>query len=1218
MMNIRKIIIAFIFGLAVFGLMLNPVSAETNKKGFWNDSKLPLGMVNNPYNFNSSSHTMTDSNGLKFKKADEGYITVNDDRYLAFALTGTVNGTDYKYTSMDFQWTWHVNETDDGHIIYAKNHNKNFIWYQYYYFYKDPWKPMKIEHYLKNNWKDISNTQMYYLMNALENDTVEYNETAYNVSNHMGLHKQGNFNDLISKINFNSEFDFDFDDIINDGFAINEFYIGNGSVINKPNINITAIGFTKNGGNFPKGASVLIDPTFSTDDVESISICPLDGNTIVVAWADETNDDRTFAIYDTNGTLKVGPVDVDDNAGSSAGTSISCSAFNSTHFVIGWYDRADYDTSFAIYDNLGNNLTDIIDADTDVGAFSYSVSVSAFNSSSFVISWHDFTDDDVSFRIYDSSGSPQTEIIDADDYVGYYGGRGSVSALNSTSFVIGWQDGAGNASFRIYDSSGNNLTNTIAADEIIAYSYSVSVSAFNSTHFVIGWYDHFVIDYDASFRVYDSNGNAITEIIDADEDVGSGSFSVSVSALNNTHFVIGWFDDADDDASFRIYDSNGNAQTEIIDAGTTAFIWQDVSSYEAATDIGIANDNFVMGWVHNSSLAVWGLYSGINGSVITLSGRPITPVINSNYTYLADNTIDMTPAYGETIKINTYITDPDNNIEGVYFTLLSPNGTYIINNINGTVYNTDYWNSTNYTIDAYGDWLVNITVNDTDGLSDSQQWNFTVSLGTLTKDVSTKTYSKKAGETESFNVTFSHTGNSNNTINMTLFDDMADSINFTFVYFNAETGSSLTNFTVTEGNNYILGINVTSNATLASDTYTGDLTFERINDNNKQNISFTVTISGLAGNVILTPVSWSISMDSESSTSQIFKIENDGDYNLTNCNGSIIGWSSYDTYNISDFTVLTNNYTYMLLTVSKLPAATYSKSLVVECIATANNGLDSDSASISATISQYTDPPAGGGGGAAELPESECGNGICEWDETWNISDTSLIYCPQDCIGFAPNITFKFDISPKSYSLLVTNWGATHDKTFKIENYNPEPYIMDVMVVCTNSDPSCLWTELYTETQMGAKIIQVEVPAGNIDTPGVTLVNMVIRFPNEPPIGYEDVDEYQFTIQVSNSTYAWQGAMPVRMSFQFGAVSWTFLWIMDIGTGFVDSFGYKIFDFAEGRDILWQDGLYMWHIYIVIFILAFIYFIYAIAKYSKKFRNGKKYYDVDLSKVKLG
>lgn len=618
-----KIQISIVLMLMIFvGCLILTISSNVGAQ-----TSFPLPDSVDSYGYNTTTQTMTDTNGLTYKTEANGVISVNNERFLAFALKGKVGETEHIYTSMDFEWTWHTNKTDNDYVFWAENNNPNFIWKQYYYFYEDPLKPMKIEHYLENNWNDITDIQMYYLMTISDSDVIERNNTEYIVGDIKPFHATGDFNDEVSTINFNDMFDFDFKDIINDGFTINEFYIGSGSVINKSSIDIMAIGFTKNNGNFPKGASVLIDPTFSTDGVESIGICPLDNETIIVSWADETNDDRTFAIYDTNGTLKVGPIDADDNAGSSGSESIECAAFNSTHFVVGWHDNIDYDTSFRIYDSDGNAITGIIDADEDVGT-SYSVSVSAFNSTHFVIGWWDAVDDDASFKIYDSSGNNLTGIIDADTNAGNSYSV-SVSAFNSTHFVIGWHhDLLDDTLFKVYDSSGNAITGVITADDSVSISQSVSVSTFNSTHLVIGWFDR--ADSDASFRIYDSSGNAITGIIDADTNVGTASYLASVSALNSTHFVIGWYDDVDEDASFKVYDSSGNNLTNIIDAGATAFMWQDVSSYEAATDIGIYDNNFVTGWVHTSSLAVWGLYSGNDGSIIT-SSDDVAPTVSWNY-----------------------------------------------------------------------------------------------------------------------------------------------------------------------------------------------------------------------------------------------------------------------------------------------------------------------------------------------------------------------------------------------------------------------------------------------------------------------------------------------------------------------------------------------------------------------------------------------------------
>ena len=371
-----------------------------------------------------------------------------------------------------------------------------------------------------------------------------------------------------------------------------------------------------------------------------------------------------------------------------------------------------------------------------------------------------------------------------------------------------------------------------------------------------------------------------------------------------------------------------------------------------------------------------------NSSSVTIT--PIAPVINANLTYITDGTADMTPGYGETITFNANVTDADSDLSGVWFTLLSPNGTYIYNQVNGTVYNGDMWNSSaSFTIDSYGSWLVNITANDTTGETDSEQWNFTVSLGTLSLAPESISYSQKAGAEKLFNITFSHTGNSNNTINITSYDYLNDSTYLTTTYYDALTGAALTDFTVMEGADYILLVNVTSNSSLASSQYISNITFGRTDDNSLTNFTVTTTISALTGIVGITPTSWSVSMDSASSSAQTFTIENTGDYALSHCNATIAsGLTSYTAFNTSDFTVAVGATSEFLTTITSVAAGSYSDTLTVTCIATANNGIDADTSAVTATISSYVPPASvvGGGGGGAVVPVTGLVKSLFELD----------------------------------------------------------------------------------------------------------------------------------------------------------------------------------------------------------------------------------------------
>ncbi len=659
-MKIKWITISFISVLLLISLISFVVTDEEpppeDPPGFWNGAKLPIGMTENQYNYDPISKIITDSNGLTFKRLNNGGVKINNERFLAFAITGKIGEVNYKKSILDFDWTWYLNETDDGHVFYAinyaENNNTAFKWTQYYHFYENPWRQMKIQHYVENNMATITETKMYYMTNVLDGDTIEYNGTKYMVNDHMGTLKQGDLNDIISRVNFNSGYDFVFDDLIADGFDITDFYIGSGAPLGKPNINITAIGFTKGNGIFPNGTSIWVDPTFTTDRAGSIAITPLDDDELIIVWCDENANDVEFQHYYINGTPIGSQVPVDDSFPSCASRNgLSASAFNSTHFVIGWVDKLENIISFRVYDS-GTPVTGIIDVDTDV-AGSLSVSTSAFNSTHFVISWHDDEFDYVSFKTYLYNGTNLTGIIDADQSV-LNSNSVPVSAFNSTHFVISWQDKFDkDASFKTYLYNGTNLTGIIDADDTIGLSFAVDNSAFNSTHFVIGWFDE--IDDDASFKIYLYNGTNLTGIIDADIEVGNNSDSISVSAMNSSYFVIGWFDEVEENYKFAVYDSDGNLKAGPTVSSSTGDIigftqFQTLSSYQAATNIGFkdpsSNPLFIHAYPVSTSQADWRVYNA-DGSPY----EQISPTWSNNMTD------DTNIKYNDTVQFNVTWSD---------------------------------------------------------------------------------------------------------------------------------------------------------------------------------------------------------------------------------------------------------------------------------------------------------------------------------------------------------------------------------------------------------------------------------------------------------------------------------------------------------------------------------------------------------------------------------
>ena len=118
----------------------------------------------------------------------------------------------------------------------------------------------------------------------------------------------------------------------------------------------------------------------------------------------------------------------------------------------------------------------------------------------------------------------------------------SVSALDSTHFVVGYMD-AGNSYY------GTCIIGTISGSTISysseyvfnsATTYNISVSALDSTHFVVGYRDN-GNSYYGTCIIGTVSGSTISY---GSEYVfnSANTYYISVSTLDSTHFVVGYRD----------------------------------------------------------------------------------------------------------------------------------------------------------------------------------------------------------------------------------------------------------------------------------------------------------------------------------------------------------------------------------------------------------------------------------------------------------------------------------------------------------------------------------------------------------------------------------------------------------------------------------------------------------------------------------------------------
>lgn len=234
---------------------------QTTNAYQWNDFP-----VNNPF---LSGNNIVDHNNFTYSSNTDGIYKIDygngKSTFFGFALSGTVGTTNFvKFTS---DYTWSNNIIQNGNTIDVSLKNNDSNWITNFSF--TPYST-KITNTLTNTLPvSITNAKFYYVFTVSENDIVLYNNINYTIPSHPNIHLSGDLTNNIPSIKINRNMIFNFQDIVDNGFIVTDLYLQSASSLGiNYNGNIVAIGFTKNGGIFPSGATVLIDPEFSNGGFE--------------------------------------------------------------------------------------------------------------------------------------------------------------------------------------------------------------------------------------------------------------------------------------------------------------------------------------------------------------------------------------------------------------------------------------------------------------------------------------------------------------------------------------------------------------------------------------------------------------------------------------------------------------------------------------------------------------------------------------------------------------------------------------------------------------------------------------------------------------------------------------------------------------------------------------------------------------------------------------
>ncbi|GAG59098.1 unnamed protein product, partial [marine sediment metagenome] len=237
----------------------------------------------------------------------------------------------------------------------------------------------------------------------------------------------------------------------------------------------------------------------------------------------------------------------------------SVSVLNSTHFVVAYKDEGGSDYGIC---RIGVMSGDTISYGSEYvfhSAVTDYTSVSALNSTHFVVVYEDFDSGNGTAIIGTVSGST---ILYGSEYVFDDDGTAtmiSVSFFDSARFVVSWSDDAENGVAIVGSVSGSTITFGSPATFNLGRTDFTSVSALDSTHCVIGYTDFLPSEYGVC-KIGTRSGDSIS-YGSAYTFNSASSGHISVSSLDATHFAV----------SYNDANANGGSRIGVVSGSTITY-----------------------------------------------------------------------------------------------------------------------------------------------------------------------------------------------------------------------------------------------------------------------------------------------------------------------------------------------------------------------------------------------------------------------------------------------------------------------------------------------------------------------------------------------------------------------------------------------------------------------------------------------------------------------
>jgi len=328
------------------------------------------------------------------------------------------------------------------------------------------------------------------------------------------------------------------------------------------------------------------DPSFSSStNNDDIAIEIMSEDSFVISWCDEIIDNVIWAYYNTTGDQIGNNVTVDSGTGScqDEGNQVTLSAFNSTHFVVGWRDVTPNNAKFHTYSTDGTSISGEVIVDNNVGGTN-TVSVKSLNSTHLLVSWLDGSgsNETADYSVYDIYGNPIiSEVTISNDDINAPEDIAS-DIWNSSTWIIAWSQTTPEVmKFEILVDEASVIDDQLIDDTLDNWN-EIDVAIMDEDTFIIAYLD----TDDVRYNVYEFDGITALNTLNVTgiDTVNIGTDNIDIDRINNSAFSLMISDVGSSDHKIGVFDIDGNILTSMTEVHNTAADGMATGSSQYNTD----------------------------------------------------------------------------------------------------------------------------------------------------------------------------------------------------------------------------------------------------------------------------------------------------------------------------------------------------------------------------------------------------------------------------------------------------------------------------------------------------------------------------------------------------------------------------------------------------------------------------------------------------------